>query len=123
VNLLLVDDDPLILTVARELLDHLGFTVQVAANGLEALGRFRQAPRVDLVILDLDLPDMGGSELVRRFREFAPQTPVLVASGFITLKVEKELKAAGVAALLHKPFRIAELEAQIRKALEGRLEG
>jgi two-component system phosphate regulon response regulator PhoB len=79
---LVVDDDPAIVTLLRRMLEADGHSVAVAADGQTALGRVAER-RPDLVILDLDMPGVGGLEVCRQLKS-APETrllPVLVCTG------------------------------------------
>ena len=119
VRILLVDDDLLIRTLGRELLENLGYTVDTAGDGEEVLGRCKQDPLPDLVILDYHLPGISGEELLRRLRGLHPTGRVLVASGFFSQQEMAQLKEGGAAGFLVKPFRMAELKSRIEEVLEG----
>ncbi len=117
-TILLVDDDPLILEMGRELLEHLGFRVDTAAAASQALEIFlRQGP--DLVILDYRLSGTDGYQLFLELRAQAAGVRVLVATGFLSNRERARLQAGGVRGIIYKPFRLAELERQIEAALDN----
>jgi len=118
-TVLLVDDDPLLRGLGRELLEHLGYLVQVAAGGAEALELYRRTPKIDLVILDYWLPGQDGGEVLGELKALNPEVQVLVASGFFSPQEVERLKAAGARGLIHKPFRLAALESRIKQVLAG----
>ncbi len=115
--ILLVDDDPQVLSLGRELLELRGYRVQAAADGEEALRLFGCVPRPDLVVCDYDLPGINGREVLGRMKEIDPGVPVLMASGFFETQTAADLMQAGAAGLMEKPYRLTELEARIKKAL------
>lgn len=116
-QILLVDDDPLIRSLGRELLERLGYGVETAEKGEEVLEKFQQGRSADLVILDYNLPGMNGLEVCQRLKTLAPGVKMLVASGFFGAREIEQLRAAGAAGFLHKPFRLRELQSQIEEIL------
>ncbi len=116
-TILLVDDDPLILELGRELLEHLGFRVATAGDAPQALQLFRGLPEVNLVILDYQIPGMDGYELFQEIRALDAGVAVLMASGFLSNWEIARLRARGVQGIIYKPFRLQELQEQIEAAL------
>jgi two-component system, cell cycle sensor histidine kinase and response regulator CckA len=119
-TILLVDDDPLIRGLGRELLEHLGYRVETAGNGSEALEKFQSMGEVDLVLLDYFLPDQNGDQVIKAVKALDARARVLVASGFFSSKETARLKAEGAQGLIHKPYRLADLEYRILAVLAGR---
>jgi CheY-like chemotaxis protein len=115
--ILLVDDDPLILELGRELLENLGFRVAVAGGAPQALAVFQRLPAVDLAILDYHLAGADGFQLLGELRTLDPGLRVLMASGFLAQSDEARLKQGGVQGIIYKPFRLAELQQSIQAAL------
>ncbi len=114
-SILIVDDEPAILRTLRTNLRAHGFEVETAATGTEALERYERG-RLDLVVLDLNLPDIDGTEVIRRVRERGA-TPIIVLS-------VREAEGDKVAALdagaddyVTKPFGADELLARVRAGL------
>jgi DNA-binding response OmpR family regulator len=119
--ILLVDDEPAIVTVVRERLERDGFSVRAVASGEEALAKTELAPP-DLVVLDLMLPGIDGLEVLRSLRGQGSMVPVVVLSA----KDEDVDKIVGLELgaddYLVKPFNPRELTARIRAVLRRRQE-
>ncbi len=119
-TLLLVDDEEAIRELGAEILEDVGYRVIKAASGEEALeyyGRFRE--EVDLVILDLGMPGMGGHKCIKALLETNPALKVLIASGYSANgKVADTLKQ-GAAGYIAKPFRRSDLLHSVRNVLDG----
>jgi DNA-binding response OmpR family regulator len=118
--ILLVDDDPLIRGLGRELLEHLGYRVETAGDGSEALRKFQETKRVDLVVLDYYLPGKNGREVLREFKTLDKRARVLVASGFLSSQDMAGLKEEGALGLINKPYRLTDLQHRIKAVLRGR---
>jgi two-component system KDP operon response regulator KdpE len=111
-----VDDEPAIRRALRPPLVELGFQVSEASRGEEALQALR-ANAYDAVLLDINMPGIGGIETLRRIRTFAPRLPVLM----LTVRDQEEDKVEaldmGADDYVTKPFSIRELVARIRTAV------
>ena len=120
-HILVVDDEPAIVTVVRERLEREGFTVRAAASGEEALAHMDTDP-ADLVVLDVMLPGMDGFEVLRRLRSAGCTVPVIV----LTARDEDVDKIVGLEMgaddYLVKPFNPRELSARIRAVLRRQAE-
>ena len=117
--ILLVDDDAQFLSLGRELLEYFGYQTLTASHAEEALHIFRQGLRkIDLVILDFNLPRVDGYQLLHQLQSIAPQVKVIVASGFFGQQEMDRFKQAGVAGMILKPFRASQLQTEILKVLE-----
>ncbi len=115
---LLVDDDLMLRSAAKANLIHLGFTVLEAANGMEAVGMFRQhQDTIRLVLCDLTMPHMGGWETLAAVRAISPGVPVILSSGYDEDHVMSADSAEQPQAFLAKPYSLEELRAAIRPAL------
>jgi two-component system OmpR family response regulator len=114
-RILVVDDEPYITDLLAAALRFEGFTVDVAGTGYEALDRVGDE-RYDLVMLDVMLPDLTGTEVCRRIRESEQRLPVV----FLTARDSTEDKVHGLAMgddYVTKPFHLDELVARIRAVL------
>ena len=116
-NILLVDDDPLIRKLGRELLECLGYAVATAADAPRALTAFQRLPGVDLVILDYHLPGPNGYELLKELKGLDTGVRVLMITGFISKREAARLEASGIEGIIYKPFRLAELKRKIHAVL------
>jgi DNA-binding response OmpR family regulator len=111
-RVLVVDDDPLIRRAFQTILTSVGYTVLDAMTGEEALERLHAGGVVDVILLDLKMPGMGGVEACRRIREIA-DTPILVISILREPADRLQVLAAGADDFLPKPFGIYELLSRI----------
>jgi len=115
---LLVDDDPQLLPLVQELVEYLGFQVLTAAAGDQAVAIFRQRQAdIALVIMDLHMPRLNGYQVLHELRTLAPTVKVIITSGFLGQEEMAKLEAAGVAGMLHKPFRARHLQEEITRVL------
>jgi two-component system KDP operon response regulator KdpE len=116
IRILVVDDEPAIRRALRPPLMELGFQVAEASRGEEALQALRAA-QYDAVLLDINMPGIGGIETLRRIRTFAPRLPVLM----LTVRDDEEDKVEaldmGADDYVTKPFSTRELIARIRSAV------
>ncbi len=119
-RVLLVDDEELVTGFLRELLEGWGVDVAVAGDGLAARETFATDPQgFDAVLSDQTMPRMTGLELAREIRRLAPDTPVLLFSGYAEGLSDEVLEAAGVVSLLHKPVEPATLYERLQAVLQG----
>lgn len=117
---LLVDDEDSVLRVAERSLDRFGYTVVATRDPVEALERFEEDPgRWDLLVTDMVMPDLTGSELARRARTLRPKLPVLYTSGYPEGEWGEHLEPNADGSHLQKPFAPRELAGAVRRALDG----
>jgi two-component system cell cycle sensor histidine kinase/response regulator CckA len=121
-SILLVEDEDMLRGLIRELLEIKGYTVIEASQGVEALEMMRSADRpIDLVLTDVVMPQMSGSELVESLKEDFPGVKVIFMSGYTganNAAVHKNLGMPGVA-FLQKPFRLNALIGMVESLLGG----
>jgi PAS domain S-box-containing protein len=116
--ILLVDDEDGVRTVAGRILQHLGYQVTLAESGLRALEIYRQErDRIDLVILDMLMPGMGGAETFQELKRLNPGVRVLLSSGYSANGETQEVMAAGARGFIQKPYRLALLSHKVAEAL------
>jgi CheY-like chemotaxis protein len=119
-QLLVVDDEPMALVLAKRILSEAGYEVTTAQSGFECLDLFRKQPhRFDLILLDLSMPFMDGEETFSRLRIIRSDVIVLLSTGFIAQERLDRMLAAGMAGFLRKPHRPDELVAHVRAVLES----
>gem|GEM_PF-6081606 len=118
--ILLVDDEPLMLKVGQGMLETGGYRVLAASNGAEALEIYRQMrSEIDLVVLDLVLPDRPGGEVLEQIRRLDPDARVLIASGFTTESGVREVLEGRADGFIQKPFRTQELLRKVAAVVSG----
>lgn len=121
VRVLVIDDEPQVRRFLRISLSANGFDVAEAGNGRDGLALFRTSP-IDLVILDLGLPDIDGQEMISTLRSVS-ETPIIVLSVRSLEHDKVEALERGACDYVVKPFGIAELIARIRASLRQRAAG
>ena len=114
---LLVDDEPGVLSALRRTLRREGLAIETATNGTEALDRVRTGSPVDLVISDHKMPGRTGVELLTAIREESPDTARILLSGWTSEIDPAELRKADCVAVLSKPWDDQELKTGIQAAL------
>ena len=118
-TVLLVEDDPSLLTLARESLTELGYRVLTASNARDGLHVLQQSrDDVRALVTDVKMPGMTGRELAGRAREIRPDLPVLFVSGYTG--DEEIIQGDRVEVFLAKPYTSLELGQKLREALDGR---
>jgi PAS domain S-box-containing protein len=112
-SVLVVDDDELLQATMRRLLKALGHRATVLASGEEALQRLSEGLEVDLVILDLNMPGLGGAETLPRLRTLRPDLPVLLASGRVDQQALDLAQAVPGVGLMPKPFGLDDVRERL----------
>lgn len=118
-HILIVDDDPAVRDNTARLLAGKGHAVVEAESGDQALS-YVDETAVDLVIMDIVMPDKGGLEAIMEIHALHPRIPAIVMSGKVplgTAAVDSLMEHCGAKAILSKPFTAAELFAAVEKAL------
>ena len=117
-TVLLVDDEEVILDVSEKVLKVLGYKVLVARGGAEAIEIFKKhQDSIDLVLLDIIMPHMGGGEVYDRLKEISPEVKVLLSSGYSIDGEASKIMARGCDGFIQKPFDIMQLSQSIRAIL------
>ena len=117
---MVVDDEPMALVLAKQVLEQTGYDVVTAQSGFEALELFRKhIGRFDLILLDLSMPIMDGEETFNQLCAIDPLVVVLLNTGFIEKHRLDRMMAAGLAGFLRRPYRPDEIIEQIRSVLES----
>ena len=120
-TILIVDDHESIWDFLIEALQNLGYSVILAENGLDAVEIYRENPNeIDLVLLDMVMPKMGGHTTFYQLKNLDPDVKVLLSSGFVSAASVKDLQDNGAAGFLPKPHRIREMAAKIRSILDAK---
>lgn len=100
-KVLVIDDQPDVLTLTGMLLNHLGYDVVLADNGVKGLELYRRE-HPDVIVLDLAMPEMGGIEVLQRIRSADLTQPVIVMTGDGRPETEQEVRALGVSEFIVK---------------------
>lgn len=115
-HVLIVDDEPGMGETLQDILGEEGHQVSVALRGREAVEILRETADVDLVLLDMKMPDMNGAEVYRALRELRPELKVVTVSGYSPEDWMDEVLKGGVWATLTKPVDIGRLLELVEQA-------
>ena len=117
-TILLVDDEERLLAIAGDILQQYGYTTRTAASGEEAIDVYHDhGAEIDLILMDLGMPGMGGKKCLALLREMDPTVKVIIASGYGSSDITKYPHQFGAAAFLHKPYRLDILTKTVREVL------
>ena len=120
-TILLVDDQETVWDFLIEALQKLGYSVLLAENGLDAVEICKANPgEIDLVLLDMIMPKLGGHGAFYQIRAVDPNIKILLSSGFVAQEAVDDLLANGAAGFLPKPHRIKTLAEELRRILDAR---
>jgi PAS domain S-box-containing protein len=118
-TVLLVDDEEAIRLVGRELLEAMGYEVLLASNGEEAIELYeKHRDGIDIVLLDIVMPHMGGGVTYEKMREINPDVKVLLLSGYSIDGEATDILKRGCNGFIQKPFTMKELSGRIREIVE-----
>ena len=119
-TILLVDDEKVIVNVNRPMLEKLGYTVLTAESGREAIEMFdAHHGRIDMVILDMIMPDLGGGAVFDHLKSVRSDIKVLLSSGYSISGQAEEILSRGCSGFIQKPFNLTMLSQKIRGILDG----
>jgi len=117
-TILLVEDEMIVLVVNREMLESLGYRVHAVNRGQEAVAVYTEKRNeIDLVILDMVMPGISGSETFDRLRAVNPGVKVLLSSGYSLNGEAQHIMDRGCDGFLQKPFQIEKLSQKVRELL------
>ncbi len=120
-TILLVDDEEIIINMAREMLEYLGFKTLTASNGRQALDVFQKHQNdISCVLLDLTMPHMDGEETFRELQKIRPDVQVIVSSGYSEQEVSQRFAGKNLAGVIQKPYKMASLAASLKELGLGR---
>ena len=118
-TILLVDDADMVLDVGKEILEALGYTAFIARSGKEAIEVYENnKEKIDLIILDMIMPGMGGGEVYDQLKEIHRDIKVLLSSGYSIEGQATEILRRGCDGFIQKPFNIEKLSHKIREILD-----
>ena len=117
-TVLVVDDEPLIRSLARDILKRYGYEVIIAEGGAQAVEMYRQfGEQISVVLLDMVMPEMDGREVFRSIRELDPAAKIIVSSGYSHDRDADYLLEQGAAGFVQKPYRMVELANALSEVL------
>lgn len=119
-TILLVDDEKSNITVTKEILESLGYRVMVAGSGQEAIAQYMvKGSEIDLIVLDMIMPGMGGGKAFDILRGINPAVRVILSSGYSIDGEAQQIMERGCNGFIQKPFRLADISQKIRDVLEN----
>lgn len=120
-KILIVDDSKDIRDILSKVISLMGFEAAVASNGNEALNLFL-TNSFDLVLTDLEMPDIDGWTLALHIKDKSPNTPVVLITGSEKEAVMERLKGSCIDSILFKPFMLEDIQKTVQIMLDERLE-
>ncbi len=118
-TILVVDDEEMVRRIAQASLEVRGYRVILANNGLQAIRQMKENPHIDLVLLDLTMPVMGGEEAIDQILEANPKVRVIVSTGYDHQEAVSRFSRKMVAGYLQKPYTSRQLTEKIHSILAG----
>jgi len=120
-TVLLIDDDDMVADVGKQILMKSGYDVVSAKSGKEAIEVYKEnQDRIDMAVLDMILPDMGGGDTYDRLKEINPKIKVLLASGYDIDYQARDIMERGCDGFIQKPFNMGELLEKTREILASK---
>ncbi|MBW2117432.1 MAG: response regulator [Deltaproteobacteria bacterium] len=119
-TVLFVDDEEMIIDVGTKMVEAFGYEVLTARDGKEAIEIYKvKRDRIDMVILDMIMPGLGGGETYDRLKEINPDIKVLLSSGYSIDGQANEILERGCDGFIQKPFNMNQLSRKIREILDN----
>ena len=120
-TILIVDDEEMVLDVGARVLKKLGYTVLESNNGHNAVALYKKLQdKINLVVLDIVMPDMGGGEVYDRLKEINPKVKVLLSSGYSIDDQAREIMERGCDGFIQKPFSMKAMSDKLSEILSKR---
>jgi DNA-binding NtrC family response regulator len=117
-TILLVDDEPDILKILFDILEPSGYAIVSKPDAESALSVIREGKQIDLMITDLRMPGMSGSELTAIVRQILPSVPIIMLTGYGSVETYLKSMSSGAFEYINKPVQAIELRRIVKKALE-----
>ena len=119
-KIMVIDDDLPILNMLRKMIVKIGYEAVCCSGGKEALELYsRISKEIDIVIMDLILPDFDGGELFKKLKQINPEIKCILASGFSLASIDDDITNLEYSAFIQKPYRLTELQDLIREVSEN----
>jgi CheY-like chemotaxis protein len=120
ITVLVADDNDVAQRLCRRVLEKAGYTVLIAADGLQAV-EVALSQRPAMILMDVAMPGIDGIEAMRRIKAEMPEQPIVIASAHSMASDRERFLAAGADDILSKPFRLADLVAIVAKLTADRV--
>ncbi len=118
-KILIADDEPDVLTMLSEIFSHYGYDVVTAKDGYEAIRYFEEnGSEIDLVILDMVMPNMGGRDCFRELKRLNPNVRAILSTGYGRNNAAQEMLNDGILGFVQKPYQISKLSEVVAEVLE-----
>lgn len=117
-TILLVDDEPAVLSYLEDTLSTFGYNVIPKPDAQSALSVIREGTKVDLVVTDYSMPGMGSDEYFTALKQALPSVPIIILTGYISADIERKLLSIGRFEYVSKPVEARELDRIVKAALE-----
>jgi CheY-like chemotaxis protein len=118
-TVLFVDDEDMIRDVGRDIIGKLNYKVLVAKSGKDAIKIYKKyQKKIDIVIMDMIMPEMGGGELYDKLKKINPDVKVLLSSGYYINGLARKILSRGCNGFIRKPYKIKDLSQKIREILD-----
>lgn len=118
-SILIVDDNPSLLSSMRLVLQHQGYKVSIASNGMEAIELVKEQP-FDIIFMDIKMPAMGGVEAFKRIKMIRSDAVVMMMTAYEVEDLVREAMQSGVFGVVHKPFNLKKTVTNIQRALDSK---
>lgn len=120
-NILIVDDDPIVVESCRRILEPEGITVCKAGNATQAMEILDQGKTFDLILTDIKMPGKDGFQLLAHIRNTVPAMPILMMTGYLTPETVEKGRSGGAEGFIAKPFTPEELIKAVEDILSENL--
>ncbi|MEE4354858.1 MAG: response regulator [Desulfococcaceae bacterium] len=120
-NILIVDDDPIVVESCRRILEPEGISVRKAGNAVQAVEILEQESNFDLILTDVKMPGKDGFQLLSHIRKTFPMMPILMMTGYLTPETIEKGRSGGAEGFIAKPFTPEELIKAVEDILSENL--
>ncbi|MGD8210508.1 MAG: response regulator [Desulfobacterales bacterium] len=119
-TILVIEDDESVLDALKRMLEHFGYAIITASNGEKAIEIYlAEQDRIDLVIISLNMPGMGGRRCLERMLEIKPDLKTIVTSGYSSAASVEDIHKSGTSVFIEKPYQLENLLRAIREVVDG----
>lgn len=120
-SILIIDDEVSVCEIAKDMLTNLGYSVSYVHDGRAGVEFYRtRRASIDLVLMNMNMPLMGGRETFRQLKNISPDLPILIVTGHGRAVVDESAWSSEISGYLQKPFQLEDLALKVRHVLDGR---